>query len=288
MKPYLEAIWFQYQRDLAQARTADTRAPVVWRWLVAALLLASGALLVVLTRGYHGWFFEVNFVGSFLPDALLEHITLCGDGALAITLLVILLGRRHYRLHWAAFIATIIGAIFMNIIKREIYSPRPPKIYDVDTFHMVGPVYHWGGFPSGHTLTIFMLATLVAVCARSRSVGALAFGFAAIVGLSRIWVGLHWPVDVLIGAAMGIVIGIFSVLLAARWRHAVIWQVHLPVLLLFMAGPITLFVKVDYVEAQAFAVTMGILAIALTLWRLLRLSPTRESGDAALSGRAET
>ena len=66
--------------------------------------------------------------------------------------------------------------------------------------------------PSGHTARAFAVAALLASTVRPRW-GALALGLAAMVGISRIYLGLHWPSDVLAGALLGIV-------LAASMRRA--------------------------------------------------------------------
>ena len=59
--------------------------------------------------------------------------------------------------------------------------------------------------PSGHTARAFAVAALLASTVRPRW-GALALGLAAMVGISRIYLGLHWPSDVLAGALLGIVL----------------------------------------------------------------------------------
>ncbi len=57
--------------------------------------------------------------------------------------------------------------------------------------------------PSGHASRAFALAGLVALRFRWRA-GSAAMAFATLVGLSRVYLGLHWPSDVLVGAFVGI------------------------------------------------------------------------------------
>ncbi len=73
-------------------------------------------------------------------------------------------------------------------------------------------------FPSGHAANNFALATVVAVFYRRR--GWLAFLPAAVVAYSRIYVGSHWPADVLVSCFLGagtalVVVAAFS----AAWRN---------------------------------------------------------------------
>ncbi|OGP87247.1 MAG: hypothetical protein A2031_07525 [Deltaproteobacteria bacterium RBG_19FT_COMBO_43_11] len=61
-----------------------------------------------------------------------------------------------------------------------------------------------GSFPSGHASNAFMLAALLAELFRRKR--AVFYGLAAMIALSRVYLGVHYPSDVLIGGCLGLVI----------------------------------------------------------------------------------
>jgi undecaprenyl-diphosphatase len=73
-------------------------------------------------------------------------------------------------------------------------------------------------FPSSHAANCFALATVISVFYRRR--GWIAFLPAVLVAFSRMYVGVHWPVDVLAGCVIGILCGLGSVfLLKIAWKR---------------------------------------------------------------------
>ncbi len=91
---------------------------------------------------------------------------------------------------------------------------RPPLVYP-EPKPLVG-VPHSGAFPSGHASTAFACATVLAWV--SPRLAAPLFVLAALIAFSRVYVGVHWPLDVLGGAALGVLVGGALVFLSRRWR----------------------------------------------------------------------
>ncbi|MFQ5443640.1 MAG: phosphatase PAP2 family protein [Nitrospinales bacterium] len=89
------------------------------------------------------------------------------------------------------------------ILKPLFARPRPC----VDLNHVISVVNCTRGysFPSNHAINVFTVATLVSL--HFKNTYLLAFTLAGLVGLSRIYLGVHYPSDILGGAILGIMIG---------------------------------------------------------------------------------
>ena len=79
---------------------------------------------------------------------------------------------------------------------------RPPLVYPEPKPLVHVP--HSGAFPSGHAATAFACATVLAYWDRRLAVPA--YVLAAAIAWSRVYVGVHWPLDVLGGAVLGVLV----------------------------------------------------------------------------------
>jgi undecaprenyl-diphosphatase len=115
-----------------------------------------------------------------------------------------LLAAGRQRLFWLLLGSALAATLFSNLVKFSIGRTRPQVIE-----HMVMTVS--ASFPSGHALLsaaiILTIGGLVAFQARKpaerRVLAAAAFSLTFLVGLSRIWLGVHWPMDVVAGWMFG-------------------------------------------------------------------------------------
>jgi undecaprenyl-diphosphatase len=99
-------------------------------------------------------------------------------------------------------------------LKVGVGEDRPPLRYPEPKPLVHVP--HDGSFPSGHAASSFACATVLAFAVPRYA--PLLFLLAAAIGFSRVYVGVHYPLDVLAGAALGAAIGFGIVLLARRSR----------------------------------------------------------------------
>jgi undecaprenyl-diphosphatase len=106
-------------------------------------------------------------------------------------------------------LADLVADLLADAIKVAVDRPRP------HVSHLVA-VPHSASFPSGHASTSFACATMLAALVPPLRSPALLL--AAAVAYSRLYVGVHYPLDVLGGAALGIATA--RLLLAATRRRS--------------------------------------------------------------------
>lgn len=102
-------------------------------------------------------------------------------------------------------IAYLADALFLGILKPLLDFPRPPLALPAGSLHIIGEPELHHSFPSGHaSFAMAVAASFWPIFNRSlRIVGVF---FVVWVCLSRISVGAHFPVDVLVGALSSLVI----------------------------------------------------------------------------------
>jgi len=152
------------------------------------------------------------------------HLTMLGDGAVALTLMLPCI-RRAPGLFWAALVAAMVAALWTQLTKQLIDVPRPLSVFGEGEFHLAGPAFRHVSFPSGHAAAAAALAGIWILGVERHALWRAALlGVAWLVGLSRIMVGVHWPLDVLWGMLGGWLGAWCGLALQARRRwHTAGW-----------------------------------------------------------------
>lgn len=93
------------------------------------------------------------------------------------------------------------------LAKRLVNRPRPyaavEGISARDREHQGDEIFDPYSFPSGHTSSAFAIATSLSASYPEWYVIVPSLAWATTVGVSRVWLGVHYPSDVLVGAGIG-------------------------------------------------------------------------------------
>lgn len=237
--------------------------------VVALALLAW----VLLTQQNQPLFLMFNHFAAHFPDALWSRWTVLGDALLLLVLVLPWVGRRP-DLVWVMWLAALVVTIMVHVLKPWVGSPRPPAVLDPSTFHVIAKALHSGSFPSGHTAAAFAFAGVVAMHLRRAWLTAPLLVLATGVGFARMAVGVHWPMDVLGGAAIGWTSAIAALVLARRWR----WGVsphgqRVTALLLLVAGGVMVWgFDTGYPDAAVMQRLLALLSLAVAIKGLVRVA----------------
>ena len=174
------------------------------------------------------------------------------------------------------FAAAILGGLVSTVVKESFQILRPPAVLAPEQFHLIGHKLDLVSFPSGHTLTAFGVATLLILGLQLRGWRlACVLALASLIGLSRIAVGAHWPLDVLGGAVLGSLCG-WGGWQAAIWLHQRRWtqtviysSCQAGIILLVSASLFA--TQMGYPDAIIWQMATATLGIVISLYSLLLL-----------------
>jgi membrane-associated phospholipid phosphatase len=151
-------------------------------------------------------------------NPLFRPIPLTLLSAAFIAWVVLTAGRAGVRLEIlrALVVALGLAEVMAQIMKRLADQPRPLAVIDGLDTHGYPVEPQGNAYPSAHTALL-----VAAVCALwpwmrwpQRAVGV---AVAVLVACNRIYIGAHWPVDVVGGFAIGMFAGAITWLVATRW-----------------------------------------------------------------------
>jgi len=135
-------------------------------------------------------------VAELLFVALLAGLFLFGRGVVRPTL-----RRAAVAAGASAGVALLIGQVIAHVVNR----PRP-FVADPGAIHLFASHAADAGFPSDHATAAFAIA--VAILVRDRRWGLVTLAAAVILAIGRVGMGVHYPSDVLAGAALGTLVAL--------------------------------------------------------------------------------
>ena len=172
--------------------------------------------MIGVDRGIDRWIVEHRW-GPL--DLLFEALSLVGSYGIVWLLIAVAISGFSWSRPWLwtrVGVAILISESVSGALKDWIARDRPPLV-DPDPEPLVSlPVTH--SFPSGHATVSFACATTLALAVPRLRIPL--YALAALIAFSRVYVGVHYPLDVLGGAVLGVGIAIALRMLQAALRRS--------------------------------------------------------------------
>jgi len=168
-------------------------------------------------------FFFLNSKLSQFPT-LLYNLTQLGDALISLSFLTILIV--YAPKIWESLLsASLVSAIFSGVLKVLFAIPRPAAAFDNNSFVIIGKTLSGhNSFPSGHSITVFTILTILlfALMPKKLNYKIICVFFTIIAGsilvLTRVGVGAHYPLDVIVGSIIGYISGLAGIFINQKYK----------------------------------------------------------------------
>lgn len=121
-----------------------------------------------------------------------------------ILVLLLIIKRSNRKIVYESIISIVIASGLKKLVNQVKYLPRP---YLTRNANVLLPSLQDSSFLSKHTLLSFTVSTTVFLY--NRALGKLLYLLSFLVGLSRIWVGVHYPYDIIRSSIIGCIVSLF-------------------------------------------------------------------------------
>lgn len=246
---------------------------LLWLLLLPAVALSLAAVIVLVDANY-SLFLRLNGIWWIGGEEVWSLFTVLGDTLTLLVILMFFVGRRP-DLIWPVMVALLVVSLFVHFGKLFFDVQRPTQVVHEAYINVIGFRASNESFPSGHTAAAFALAAAFCMLRFPLWVKIAVLTLAVLAGLSRIVVGVHWPLDVLAGAAIGWLGMGISIKLASlmKWGYGNYVQCAFAVLLSLVSLYALLGFDGGYPQVRWFFIVLPLLAFYFSMsymWRCAR------------------
>lgn len=205
------------------------------------------------------------------------NLTQLGDAVISFSILSIFIISAPKI--WEVLLTSGILSLIVSFTLKKLFSvPRPAAVFDNDSFEIIGRTLTGNtSLPSGHSISAFFVITifLFAFMPKKKLNKLFWSFFMLIIGLviafSRVGVGAHYPIDVVIGGTIGYIIAIVSIKLNQKFKW-LNWigdkKYYLFFIILFIISFIQIIRKI--LETNLLIFYISLLFLFLTLFTLIK------------------
>lgn len=166
-------------------------------------------------------FLYLNSKLSILPN-LQYNLTQLGDALIFFPLVTVFI--IYAPKLWEGLLSSAILSLIVSAVLKKIFAvPRPAAMFDNDSFTIIGKTLTGKtSLPSGHSICTFIVISILlfAFMPKKNTSKILWSSFILSLGLvitfSRVGVGAHYPLDVIIGSTIGYILGIIGIKISTK------------------------------------------------------------------------
>ena len=216
-------------------------------------------------------FLELNKILSIYP-ILAYNITYLGNTLVIFPFIFIFLFVAPK--FWEAILTSSFLTLITSAVLKIIFAvPRPAAMIDMNMFTIIGrPNILHTSLPSGHSMTAFMIITILLYAFMPKkmthkvfwSIGLITIGL--IIGFSRVAVGAHYPLDVVLGFTIGYIMAILGIRINTNlnWLYWMKNRRFYPIIMLILSLWAYL-VILKLIKHNLVIFYLSLLALAITI-----------------------
>jgi undecaprenyl-diphosphatase len=185
--------------------------------LLSGILYQNDMLFYFINRGLDNSFFD------FLLPAITDFGSFIAMGIICV-LLYIFGGENTRKVALLGLAALLLANVAVYLLKIIVAEPRPFNVLpNVDLLVSESEIY---SFPSGHSASSFAVMIVIGLKYRLHIKGKTyrllypLLAFASLIAFSRVYIGVHYPLDVVFGAIVGILSAL--VVIYIGWDETII------------------------------------------------------------------
>ena len=148
--------------------------------------------------------FFLNIANPTL-DFLANIASAVGEQTFVIAIILYIFYNYDKKKGFGLFTSVLFAVLGMGILKAIVRAPRPFQVLESIGGKRLETATGYS-FPSGHTTTGSAFYTALALTFKKRSVSIFCAVMMVLVGLSRLYLGVHWPIDVFAGLLLGVTV----------------------------------------------------------------------------------
>jgi len=144
-------------------------------------------------------FYLINHARHPFLDWFYKYFYLLGKGFILIpATIIVLIFASDYFIYF--LLAMILQGLVIGLLKNLLKVRRPSNV--IKDAYVLEPIYH-KSFPSGDTAVAFLIVSFLTFVGVPFIFQILAWFYALLIGYGRIYFGVHFPLDVVVGGIIG-------------------------------------------------------------------------------------